>query len=469
MLFSGIEPLYDSVLYLGNSTFQSITIRTIKSEEEDDDSGEGGIIKFQADTSSTFSSLLSQKKFSVLATSTSYTISTVNNSYSNISTSTGGLLYWESQTKPVSVLLANSTFEDFDIITSGIIIYSSYTPNSGNSANQQNSVSVLNVSNCSFSRLSADEGGVFYIEGAVNLFNLIINESYYDTISAGGNGSVIHIHYFTTQNTTEVTLRLLSDDNNQQKGTISMLNSEFLNTTADNGAILFEDSPSDFLSIVLENSQIYSLIAQERGGVFYVNNPTLTISNNTFSDCYSNTSGSILYSTSSVNISSSSLLSSNSILNSSNEIPLIASAPTNLLIEVINTTTSTYIQLENYQNLSDVPIISGLAYNSLQSLTLIFTLVSSGDQDVMTVADYSTDASISLAFSSLGSGSSNQYSEATCYNSTCVLKPSDMSDITLIGLANELIPINVTYTSQVIYTITKLISRIEKLFPRRGK
>ena len=468
VLFSGLEPLYDSVLYLKNNTFQSITVGTMIGIEDtgNSDGGRGGIIKFVADSTSSTSSLslTLQSNPDTTYSTTSYTILIVNDGYSSISAAAGSLFYWESQTKPVNILLANSTFDNFTIAGNGLIVYSSYTPDTDMTINQQSSISVLNVTNCSFTGLSANGSGVFYVEGAVNLFNLTVNMSHYENISVGGNGSVINILYKLSQSTIESTSRLLNN-NSQQIGTIMISNSAFVNITAQNGGLLFEDSPSNFLSITLQNSQLSSLVVSGRGGIFYVNSPALSIVNNTFTNCYSETAGIIIYSTSSIDIDSTTLFSLNDISNNSNNnsnnISLIAFASTSLLIEVINTTTGMPIQLKNYQNLSNTPVLSDLIYNSLQSLTLKFTLVYQSGQRTIIVIDDSVDASVSVVYGSENE-ISNQYSTVQCSNSRCILIPSD---ITLRGTANTLIPVEVTYTSQMYTQSQNLYLELRECLP----
>ena len=435
VLFSGVESLYNGMLSLQHSEFQAI-----KTIQHNSSSEAGSLIRIKMDESSS-SSIFSEIFTKATAVST---ISVLNCTFQNMAAFNGGFLFWESQSKPINLSLVNSSFKGIELANNGLF-FMKYSPsNLENNFDQQISRVVVIASNCLFTGLTANNGGVFYLEVVAKFFDLTVTASNFQQINVN-NGAILHIQELATSATTKSSSRILAS--NFQTGNIFLISNQFTNLSALNGGILYEDTPNGTLAILLEGSQIENITVLERGGIFYLNQPILTAMDNNISECYAESSGVVIYSSSPLaDAVLSNFINNNTISNSLNATtPMISFAPSNLKVEILDNTSS-LLHFDDYNELNSSPTISNLTSYSLSPLTMRFTLIHVGVQGIQTVIDNSTNPSIRLTFTA-PDGSSREYSSSqdSCSNSICTFDPSS---IRLVGKAEEKYTVNATYISK---------------------
>ena len=436
VLFSGVESLYNEVLSLQHSEVQSITAM-VQANSRDKS---GSIFRFVMSESSSSTDILGAGT----AAATVSTLSVLNCTFRDMTAFDGGFLFWESHSKPINVSLAGSSFKNIELTNNGLFFLKYSPTNLQSNYNQSMSRVIFNVNDCLFTGLTANNGGVFHIEGLAEFFDLTINASSFQNINVINNGAILHIKEVASAATIKSTSRILAS--NLPTGNIAITSNQFANLSALNGGILYEETPNGTLSILFQSSQIENITAQGRGGIFYLNQPTLSAAGNTLSECYASSTGAILYSSSpSTDGALSGFTTSNTILNSVEEdIPIISFAPSNLKIELFDNTSS-LLQFDDYHELNSTPTISNFTSYSLQSLIMRFTLIHVGTQGVETVIDDSPNPSIKLTFTAPDGSSTTYSSHDGCADSICTFVPSAIS---LGGKADEAYTVNATYLSE---------------------
>lgn len=401
-IFTGIESSYQRMLLLKNSSFEFITTA------QENPSEVGGVIKIAADTSSSSTAI---------ANINSASISIVNSTFRNISALNGGVISWESQTKPINVSMTGSNFSNITVTNTGGLILANYSQTSSDPV-------IFSIINCSFSLMKAYDGAIFYIAGTLRLFQVALQSSSVSNVTVTNNGAILRLMDSASTASSSTLRRGLQSETT---GTFNISNSQFSNIVAQNGSIVYENSTSNTITISLAQNQFDNITAQARGGILYVNQPILSVVSNNFSQAYANISGSILYASSGL-LNLSDFATMNSILGA-NTVPTLAFAPTNLLVELIDKDTSLNLPLENYEDLSNIPIVPNLTSYSLESLYMRFTLIYVGSPANQVVIDESPSASVSITFTSTNGKDMNSYSSDKCFNSVCAFDPAESTSL----------------------------------------
>ena len=438
VIFTGLESLYDRVLLLEDFILQSISTTAA-------DNG-GGLIKFVLNPSASY-------QMSQAAESTSsemFTVSVNRGLVKDISAVNGGILSWESETKPIRAILQSSNFTDLEASSNGGLIFASYFPSSFTEQ------AIFNISNCKFTSMTANNGGIFHLEGATEHYKLHLTSNSYENISVSNNGAIFHLEAESTS--TESSRRRVLNGSADSKrrlqtttGDLTITSNQFVNIFALNGGILFENTPSNSLVINLDSSQFNNIIAQSRGGIFYLNQPLLVVTNNNFSQSYASIAGSIVYSSSPAGVAlngySTNYISYDATAANA-AVSYLAFAPTNLKIEIFDAETDSPITLQNYESLSNTPTLTNVTSYSLRSMYMRFTLINAGTDEVQVVADVSPKPFLTISLTRANGENPLLYSSSECANSVCTF---DSSGVTLFGQADEIITVTVTYRSQIYF------------------
>ena len=451
LIFGGAESLFDSIIWINNSSFDSISSSGPGAIFNPSDSALGANYRYLGVFSSSLSNSISFK--------------VTNSRLSNISSQAGNLMHWNSVVRGVSILIANSTFANLTSKEDGGIISTKYVPASTNSTCN------IDAKNNTFHNISSRNGGIVHIEGLNHLFNVTCENNSYHVIKAAQNGGVFHIYspnatvslpwnsHSTSSTTTS--LRILS--NPALIGNFSITNSHFNNITSLNGGVVYEITLNSSLNISVHASTFESISVASRGGIFFLVQPITDITGNEFlSSISANGAGTLIYSASNQGIPSD-FTSSNVIGVPSSTSSLFAVYPTNLKIEFISLKDRSTLVLENNQIAPYNPIASNLTSYSLSEYQIDLTLVFRDNNQTQIVHDESsTSPNITLKFITQDQENPQKYIGDNCSHSKCTVLATS---IMLQGKETDIILVNASYTSDVYTQFQQFYIRLRGCLP----
>ena len=426
LIYGGIESKYRSIIWIRDTVFESLTA-----------TGTGGILhgSFNSSTLASYQSIFSylealRAKLDNIANGTqpqhapnyiSYkmTTSVINNAQSK----SGSVVFWESTTEAISVLLSENTFRNISSSSNGGLIYASYYPEA---------TAFLALSNTSAAT-----------------FQIALNANKMEFITSNQSGGVAYISSgFTKINNQQINQsRILESSTSPQIGNITILNSELTSISAlKDGGVLYENSLNNTLTVNVTSNTFQNISAQARGGVFFFNQPMITIINNSFTEYSADIAGGLLYSVSN-QIDTTDFVAGNNLSNQS-ESSVISYSSTNLKVEM-SIPNETALSPETLSGVSN-PIFPNFTSLALQKYQINFTLVyqqPGTNQEQIVVADKNlpNNSNITLRFISPRDQSVQSVVSTNCSTSVCHVLPTS---ITLKGNANDLILVNATYMSE---------------------
>lgn len=240
---------------------------------------------------------------------------------------------------------------------------------------------------------------------------------------------------------------------------INFENNTIVGVEVQNGGILFEQTPNNTLSVILQGNTFADISAKARGGVLFLRDTALRIENNNFLNTTAAIAGDIVYSLSSLR-NSTALVNANNILPSSNLTSLFSFGPTNLKVEFVSMDTSIPLELYGYSNYALNPLIPNLTSYSLSQFSIYFTLIYIAEDGVpVTVIDETANGNVTMEYWSQGI---KQIVSGRCKNSKCVILPSENK---LSGHANSLVLVNVTYQSSLYTQFQQFKIHLRKCIP----
>lgn len=445
VVYYGQESLYSNILLLENNRFQSI----------------------QADCSGAIINPSSTLLTAYTTTTSSngqdeVTIKLDTNYFSDITAQEGGILSWISTQKQIGVHFTNNSVNKVSVAQDGGAFYLNYPSTTNNESSKK---VVINITNSSFSDITAQNGGILQAVGTSNLFEVSINSDKISNVAVSGNGAIVNLPKSDANiaNTTSSSLRrrdLESVDSYSNLGEISFLNTNFSSISATNGGILYDFTTNQTVNISLINNTFNSIQASKRGGIAFANQPYLLLQNNSALETNAGVAGPVFYS----NSDQLHLVDQQNLYQGVDPNTSFAFSPTNLKIEVFDLLSSTPLALENYdETLSTNPVLRNVTSYSMEQLELTFTLVYVGDFGVQTVKDESTNPIINLVFIPASKSLDEQvYLSPSCRNSICKVTASS---IILEGNAGDEYLVNVTYQSSVYTQFQQFSLRLRECLP----
>ena len=421
LIYGGVESQFSYILWLDNSTFNSLEV-----------SGGGALIN------PTSSLLSSTSTINVLRSDITFKMT--NCEVTNVEAQDGAVFYWKSLSRGVSILFENSFFENIASSQNGGVFSGSFEVSTSSQILQESSIVTINFKNSSAKNISAQNGAVIYSRITAEVLNLTLNNCSIEDISSTQNGGVMYM-FASAVGSSSTTLRLL-ESTSTSVGNVTVSNSNFSEIAAENGALIYDNTPNKTLSISLQASTFQFLSSALRGGVLYLTQPLFLAQGNTFINCSAGLSGQVIYSLSG-DINMNDFNASNMIVNITS---LSDFAPTNLKIEFIPLDSSkTSLSLENYQNFSTNPIVPNFTSYSLSEYSIRLTLIYSSDQGSAVVPDVSSATSLKMAFTNQKTKEAQTHTTSNCANSVCQTTPIE---IILAGKAGDMILVDATYTSE---------------------
>ena len=392
LVYTGVESMYDSIAWLNNNTFSWITASSM-----------GAILYPSAAQFSNDSSLITTSEES---RNIAYRLTA--NVFANLTSQSGGIVYYHSKVQGLSLYVDNNSFTDINCSQDGCLVYAKYeapTPNSP-----------------------------IFKKFEINLHGNAIS-----AIHCQRNGAIVHLYSPFNKTSLSTSTTLI--------GYVTFAGNNFSNITSQNGGVLYEYTPNNSIILTATSNNFQSLFASLRGGAFYANKPTNTsmVNNNSFSNVTAGITGGIQFALAPpANLSIFGALNQFSDRSSSQS----AFAPTNLRVTFVPL--SINVTLPSASGTTDPPFnptFSNLTSYSLTHYLLHLTLVYQGVSWSGIAADESQKFLVTLYFINQNSNVNIQkYVGSNCSNSTCVV---DASSISLSGREGDIILVNATYESEV--------------------
>ena len=213
----------------------------------------------------------------------------------------GRVIYWSSQARGISFSLQNNNFSNINCEEGkGAIVYASYTFNSTsvltNGELSPEYLVTINSEDNLYEYVSAQSGGIISSQDDTQLLRITLQNDSLNFVSATQNRGAFDIQYASSSsNDTSSPSRLLSSNIG---GTIIIISSNFSNLSASNDGLIYEMSPPNSVLLNFTNNTFSSIVASRRGGVFYLYQPNLLVSQNNFSFVSAGLTGNLLYSVS---------------------------------------------------------------------------------------------------------------------------------------------------------------------------
>ena len=434
LIISMIEPMFESVVLIKNCHFSLIS-----------SSGPGAIVNPSIDALSNFTSHTTHNDTPDDESKRKPTFVIIGNSFETISSSSGAIFYWKSTSKGTSIFSEGNSFRDINCSDDGGIIFGSYLPRNPSLINMgwEQTLNVVSRDDTVFNVSESQNGGVIYVEGVSQFINISILNITVMGINCSGNGSVAYVASpkFTFHSLKQPRLAENQPSQLSHVGTINISNSSIRSIAAQNGGIIYENTPGDTVSLVFDSNLVENVSVSGRGGAFYLVKPIISINSNIFENVNA-LAGPIIYSVSDqINLTNFEI---SNVINPPPSMPFYSVESISLHISFIPLDGSLPITLEYQDTAPYYRTASRLTSYSLSQYQINLTLVSNGFQTNLPVYDQSTDKSVSLDFIS-NRGSIQRSEGKNCSTSSCIV---NASAITLKGLADELILVNASYHSE---------------------
>lgn len=252
-------------------------------------------------------------------------------------------------------------------------------------------------------------GGIFYVESGGS------------TTTIGGAGSINR--------------RILSQADAAYTDYFIVTSSNFSNISAYSGGVYYSIYGNEGNSTLIFNENTFTNISvQDRGAIFYVNDPNVSASGNQFINTSALITGSVIYSIE-AQLNFDEFNSSNSFSNLDSAYP-ISFSPNLLEVEIEPAYPITNVTESSFT-------LANLTSDSLQSTRFSFALKHVDSQISQSVYDESNSASLTIIFGIPAIGNQKGVFPCTGHGS-CTLPTLDF---TLAGVAGTVIEVNATYES----------------------
>lgn len=444
LILHSVEPIFDAVAFVSNCVFTSLRA-----------TGPGAILNPSA------SLLRADHHMKPNDHERSLSFYLTNNSFRDIHSQSGALLYWVSNTKGSTIFLEGNLFSRIHNSGYGGLIFGRYFSNDTSTNLTPESYVKVTLKNEHIERVMTErDGGIVYLEGATQLVNIEIVNATFEDIRSVGYGGIACL--FSPSQNLEVNFTsrsYLLAEFQRQLGNVSISQSNMKHIAAQAGGIIFESTLDNTLNLIFESNTLENVSANSRGGVFCLNSPKTLIKSNNFTKITAKKAGTIIYSISD-QINLTNFNTSNSIISSLGS--CVAFAPTNLLVKFISIEDGSTLELEQQDTPSYYPIVPNLTSYSLSQYLINLTLVYNGSKGFQVVYDESTSYLMSLNFTSPRGGNPQNFEGSNCSNSTCSVFASA---VTLKGFADDLILVNASYSSEVYFQTQMFYIRLRSCYP----
>ena len=411
LIYNGVESNYDLVLCLLSNTIDSVYLGGTSALIYASDSE---LTSFQSNLNSS-----SLRNISILVSKNNFTEISQQSSIQG-----GRIIYWESQVRGIYVNMQNNIFLNINCSEgSGAIVSASYGFNltqvlNNGDLSPEYQVMISSAYNV-YQNISGESGAVLSILGDTRLLKITFSNDSMKNINSVTNGGVLEVQY-NTSTSTATSSRILHENNifeqsSSQKiinsirsltqtgsniGNITIFGSSFESISANNGGLIYETSPIGTLLLNVTMNNFTNFTAVIRGGVFYLNQPSVLINQNYFDYATAGLAGMVFYSSNDkVNVFNLNL--SNTIL-PTDSTP-VSFGPTNLRVVFTSIVESTILVADNLNSPDPLtPLITNLTSYSPSQYMMSFTLVYQRDRtnfkNFIMVPDQSQNCLLNITF-----------------------------------------------------------------------
>ena len=316
---------------------------------------------------------------------------------------------------------------------------------------------ILKLESNKFQHILGIQGSIYFGQklqyGAV----LYFKNNTFEDISVSKNGSIIYLSNTSSasasidaSNSQSALRNLAASQDSSSFGNISIIECHFEGINAQNGGVFYSTYATQGNTVVtLQSNSFLDISADERGGIFYMNDNTLFLTSNTFQNISAGVVGPLIYGNI-FSLTSSTFNSTESgnifdAIKSSMDENFMAFNPNTFEIELVSQEFGVMdeIQVDG----SSYQILRNISSFSLEGLELNFTLYYKNEERQVSqkVITQSSQSQILFSFYSEGSDTSFNKSNGNCNQSVCTLKSPS---ITLYGQAYSKVKVAVNYTSK---------------------